>query len=55
MEPVNITLIAALALLLVWCLRWLWCCCHGRETPAPIAWFPRKTGDGRIQRRAEED
>ena len=46
MELVNILLIALLLLLvrkLIWCLRWLWCYYHGRETPAPISFFPRRT------------
>ena len=63
MELVNILLIALLLLLvrkLIWCLRWLWCYCHGRETPAPISFFPRRTGetfDGHVRRarNGEED
>lgn len=48
MELINILLIALLLLLLrklVWCLRWLWCYYHGRETPEPISFLPRRTGD----------
>ena len=48
MELVNILLIALLLLLvrkLIWCLRWLWCYYHGRETPAPISLFPRRTAE----------
>lgn len=63
MELVNILLIALLLLLvrkLIWCLRWLWCYYHGRETPAPISFFPRRTGetfDGHVRRarNGEED
>ena len=38
MELINLAGIALLALLirkLVWCLRWLWCYYHGKETPEP--------------------
>ena len=48
MELINVAGIALLALLLsklVWCLRWLWCYYHGRETPAPISFLPRRTGE----------
>ena len=48
MELVNILLIALLLLLvrkLIWCLRWLWCYYHGKEPPAPISFFPRRTGE----------
>lgn len=61
MELVSVLLIALLLLLvrkLVWCLRWLWCYYHGRETPAPISFLPRRTGetfDGHIQRRDKEE
>ena len=47
MELINILGIALLALLvrkLIWCFRWLWCYYHGRETPAPIPFLPRRTG-----------
>lgn len=60
MELLNIFLTAALLLLLrklVWCLRWLWCYYHGRETPAPIALIPRRTGDtfaGHVRQAREE-
>ena len=49
MELLNILLIALLLLLLrklIWCLRWLWCYYHGKETLAPISFFPRRTGEG---------
>lgn len=42
MELINLAGIALLALLirkLVWCLRWLWCYYHGKETPEPVS-FP---------------
>ena len=48
MELINILLIALLLLLvrkLAWCLRWLWCYYHGRETPAPLSFYPRRTGE----------
>ena len=48
MELLNILLIALLLLLLrklIWCLRWLWCYYHGKETLAPISFFPRRTGE----------
>ena len=47
MELINLLGIALLALLvrkLIWCFRWLWCHYHGRETPAPIPFLPRRTG-----------
>jgi len=48
MERLNLLLVAVLLLLLrklVWCLRWLWCWRHGRETPAPISFLPGRTGE----------
>ena len=62
MELINILGIAVLALLarkLIWCFRWLWCYYHGRETPDPIPFLPRRAGrnfeeHGR-QARAEDD
>ena len=48
MELVNLAGIALLALLLrklVWCVRWLLCYYRGRETPAPISFLPRRTGE----------
>ena len=27
---------------LIWCLRWLWCWKHDRETPPPIGWLPSR-------------
>ena len=47
MELVNLLGIALLVLLLrklIWCLRWLWCYYHGRQTPSPIPFLPRRTG-----------
>ena len=62
MELINVAGIALMALLLrklVWCLRWLWCYYHGRETPAPISFLPRRTGvtfeEHVRQARAEEE
>ena len=46
MELINLAGIALLALLirkLVWCLRWLWCYYHGKETPEPVSFLPRRT------------
>ena len=48
MELINLAGIALLALLirkLVWCLRWLWCSYHGKETPEPVSFLPRRTGE----------
>lgn len=48
MELINLAGIALLALLirkLVWCLRWLWCYYHGKETPEPVSFLPRRTGE----------
>ena len=47
-ELINIVLLALLLLLLrklTWCLRWLRRYYHGQETPAPISFFPRRTGE----------
>ena len=62
MELINIAGIALLALLLrklVWCLRWLWCYYHGKPTPEPISFLPRRSGrtfDEHVrQARAEEE
>jgi len=60
MELVNLLLTALLVLLvrkLIWCLRWLWCFYHGRKTPAPISFFPRRSGeifDGHVRQAREE-
>ena len=60
MELVNILLVALLLLLvrkLIWCLRWLWCYYHGQETPAPISFSPRRTGetfDGHVYQAREK-
>lgn len=48
MKLVNLLLVLLLLLLLrklVWCLRWLWCYYHGRKTPAPISFLPRRSGE----------
>ena len=61
MELINILLIALLLLLarkLVWCLKWLWCYYHGKETPEPISFLPRRSGEifeGHIQRTDDEE
>lgn len=47
MELLNLLLVAILLLLLrklIWCFRWLWCYHHGRKTPAPISFLPRRSG-----------
>ena len=60
MELLNLLLLAVLLLLLrklAWCIRWLWCYYHGKETPAPIAFVPRRTGktfDGHVRQAREE-
>lgn len=38
---------------LIWCLRWLWCWKHDRETPPPIGWLPSRDGgrfDAHVQK-----
>ena len=48
MELINLAGLLLLAMLLrklAWCLRWLWCYYRGRETPAPISFLPRRTGE----------
>ena len=47
MKLLNILLLVLLLLLvrkLAWCIRWLWCYYHGKETPAPISFLPGRTG-----------
>lgn len=39
-----LVLLILLARKLVWCLRWLWRYCRGRETPDPIPFLPRRAG-----------
>ena len=39
-----LVLLILLARKLVWCVRWLWCYYHGRETPDPIPFLPRRAG-----------
>ena len=48
LKAINILGVLALFLLLrklIWCLRWLWCWKHDRETPPPIDWLPSRDGD----------
>lgn len=48
MELINLAGLLLLALLLrklLWCLRWLWRYYHGQETPVPISFLPRRTGE----------
>lgn len=58
---VNVALIAVLLLVvrkLVWCLRWLWCYYHGKETPDPISLLPQQSGrifDGHVQSREKDE
>ena len=60
-EFVSLLLVVLLALLvrkLIWCLRWLWCHHRGRETPAPISFLPRRTGetfDAHVRRARTQD
>ena len=61
MKLINILLIALLLLLvrkMAWCLRWLWCYYHGKETPEPISFIPRRTGEtfeGHIRKPDDEE
>lgn len=61
MEVINILLTGLLLLLLrklAWCLKWLWCWRHGKETPEPISFIPRRTGEtfeGHIRRTDDEE
>ena len=57
MELINLAGIALLALLirkLVWCLRWLWCYYHGKETPEPVSFLPRRPGASLSLSRGQE-
>ncbi|MDO4315294.1 MAG: hypothetical protein Q4C45_05905 [Oscillospiraceae bacterium] len=48
MKLISLFLTVLLLLLLrklFWCLRWLWCYHHGRETPEPISFLPRRSGE----------
>ena len=56
LKAINILGVLALFLLLrklIWCLRWLWCWKHDRETPPPIGWLPNRDG-GRFAAHVEE-
>ena len=47
MRLLNLALLALLFLLLrklCWCLRWLLCWRHGKPTPEPISFLPRRSG-----------
>ena len=35
---VGVIVLLLLLRKLIWCLRWLWCWKHDRETPPPIGW-----------------
>ena len=54
-RAINLLLIVILLLLLrklIWCLRWLWCYCHGKEVPDPISFLPQQSGnifDGHVR------
>lgn len=56
LKAINILGVLALFLLLrklIWCLRWLWCWKHDRETPPPIGWLPSRDGgrfDAHVQK-----
>ena len=60
MKLIKILLLVLLLLLarkLAWCLRWLWCYYHGKETPEPISFIPRRTGEtfaGHVRRKEQE-
>lgn len=60
LKAINILGVLALFLLLrklIWCLRWLWCWKHDRETPPPIGWLPSRDGgrfDAHVQKRDGE-
>lgn len=48
MRLLKLALLVLLLLLLrklLWCFRWLWCYYRGRETPDPIPFLPRRSGD----------
>ena len=61
LKAINILGVLALFLLLrklIWCLWWLWCWKHDRETPPPIGWLPNRDGgrfDAHVQKRDGED
>ena len=43
---------------LAWCIRWLWCYYHGRETPEPISFLPHRSGkdfDEHVRQAREQD
>ena len=41
---VGVIVLLLLLRKLIWCLRWLWCWKHDRETPPPIGWLPSRDG-----------
>ena len=45
LNVIGVIVLILLLRKLVWCLRWLWCWRHGRETPAPISFLPGRTGE----------
>ena len=61
LKAINILGVLALFLLLrklIWCLRWLWCYYHGRETPENISFLPHQSGDvfkGHMRKRDDEE
>ena len=60
LKAINVLGVLAFFLLLrklIWCLRWLWCWKHDRETPPPIGWLPSRDGgrfDAHVQKRDGE-
>lgn len=60
-ELLSLALTALLLLLLrklFWCLKWLWHYYHGKETPEPISFFPRRSGElfeGHISQNDKEE
>lgn len=61
MKIINLLLVLVLLLLLrklIWCLRWLWCYYHGKETPENIPFLPHQSGDvfkGHMRRPDDEE
>ena len=43
---VGVIVLLLLLRKLIWCLRWLWCWKHDRETPPPIGWLPSRWAAG---------
>ena len=55
---VGVIVLLLLLRKLIWCLRWLWCWKHDRETPPSIGWLPSRDGgrfDAHVQKFEGED